>query len=178
MAGARKVSEFMNELADREAIRDMLLRYARASDRCDEDLLRSVYWPDAKDDHLVFSGNPEEFIAWSIPIMRAMRYNMHMIANMLITIDGEEAEAETYFQGYHSTIDAEGARRDVLAAGRYIDTLHKRDDEWRIFRRFCVVDWFREFPDSADWEKGPFGMQVTRGDLKPEDISYRLFKRL
>ena len=46
------VSQFRDELADREAIRDCLYRYARGMDRCDEEMLRSAYWEDALDDHL------------------------------------------------------------------------------------------------------------------------------
>jgi hypothetical protein len=43
------VSQLRNVLADREAIRDCLFRYARAIGRLDEDLLRSAYWPVAVD---------------------------------------------------------------------------------------------------------------------------------
>jgi hypothetical protein len=45
------VSHFQDQLADRKAIRHCLLRYARGVDRIDEDLLRSVYWEDATDEH-------------------------------------------------------------------------------------------------------------------------------
>ena len=167
----RTVTETRAELADREAIRDVLLRYCRASDRCDEALLRSVYWPDAQDDHLDFSGGVEEFIAWSMPILRAMRYNSHMIGNILMVIDGDRADVETYYQGYHS-VEQDGGRRDVVAGGRYLDNFEKRNDEWRILRRLVTVDWFRDYPDTGDWERGPFGMQVVRGDLGPADQSY------
>jgi len=37
------VSQFREELADREAIRDCLFRYSRRIDRCDEDMLCSAY---------------------------------------------------------------------------------------------------------------------------------------
>lgn len=172
---ARKVSEFIAELADREAIRDTLTRYCRASDRADEAMLRSVYWPDAHDDHMEFSGNTEEFVAYCMPILSAMRFNMHKLGNILIVIDGNRAEVESYFQGYHSVPDETGARHDVFAGGRYLDTFEKRDDEWRILKRFVTVEWFRDLPDTGDWEAGPFGMgdKVTRGDLAPDDISYR-----
>ncbi len=171
----KPLSEIKDELADREAIRDVLMRYCRASDRADEEMLRSVYWPDAHDDHLEFSGSVEEFIAYSIPILRAMRYNMHMIGNVLICIVGEKADVETYFQGYHS-IEQDGLRRDVFAAGRYLDNFERRGQEWRILKRFVTVDWFREYADTGDWARGPFGMQVVRGDLKPADKSYELLK--
>lgn len=169
------VSKFRDELADREAIRDVLAKYCRASDRADADLLRSTYWPDAYDEHLEFSGGVEEFISYCIPILQTMRHSMHMIGNILIVIKDNQAEVETYFQGYHS-IPQDGVRHDVFAAGRYLDTFEKRNDEWRILKRFVTVDWFREYPDTGDWEKGPFGMQVTRGDLKPSDKSYNFFK--
>ena len=51
-----EVSQLLAELADREAIRDCLHRYCRGVDRCDEDMLRSAYWEDAHDDHVVFAG--------------------------------------------------------------------------------------------------------------------------
>jgi len=44
---SKTVAAFGLELADREAIRDCLTRYARANDRCDEALRASVFWPDA-----------------------------------------------------------------------------------------------------------------------------------
>lgn len=173
----KTVSQIRDELADREAIRDVILRYCRASDRADADLLRTVYWPDAHDDHLEFSGDTEAFIAYSIPVLTAMRYNMHKVGNMLIAIDGNRAEAESYFHAYHS-IEHEGVRRDAFSGGRYLDIFEKRDDEWRIIRRFVTVEWFRDMPDTGDWETGPFGMKVVRGDLKPADKSYDFFTLL
>ena len=32
--------------------------------------------------------------------------------------------------------------------------------------------------EHGDWEKGPFGMQVVRGDMKPDDKSYVLLTLL
>lgn len=171
----QSVSKFRDELADREAIRDVLVRYCRASDRADAEMLRSIYWPDAHDEHLEFSGGVEAFISYCMPILQAMRHSMHMIGNILIVIKDNQAEVETYFHGYHS-IPQDGARHDVFAAGRYLDLFEKRGDEWRILKRFVTVDWFREYPDTGDWEKGPFGMKATRGDLKPADKSYDFFK--
>ena len=85
----RTVSQFRDELADREAIRDCLYRYSRGVDRCDEEVLRSAYWEDAFDDHVLFSGTREPFIAWVLPALRAMEQSMHMIGNILIRLHGE-----------------------------------------------------------------------------------------
>lgn len=175
---SKTVSQIREELADREAIRDVMMRYCRGIDRLDVDLIRSAYWPDAHDDHLEFSGNIEEFIEYCEPILGGMRYSQHLIGNMLIEIDGDRAEVESYFQGYHSVPDEAGNRHDHVAAGRYLDVFEKRNDEWRILKRFVVTDWFRDYPDTADWEVGPFGMQVERGDQKPNDKSFRFFDSL
>ena len=167
-------TRILAELADREAIRECLCRYARGVDRLDADMLRSAYWPDAVDQHLAFKGNAEEFIAWSFPIMGTMDQTMHMIGNVLMTIRGAIADVESYFYGYHRIATPEG-RKDVIGAGRYLDKLEKRGDEWRIKERLVLTDWFREYPDSADWEAGMMGMvgeTMPMGRRKPEDPGY------
>lgn len=172
----KTVSEIQQELADREAIRDVVLRYCRASDRVDEKLLRSVYWPDAQDDHLEFSGGVDEFVDYCVPILTAMRYNMHTVGNIFIVINGDQADVESYFIGYHSVPDENGTRRDSFSGGRYIDNFEKRGDEWRIKKRLVTVEWFREMDDTQYHDKGPFGMSVPRGDVGAADISFELLK--
>lgn len=166
-------SRIAAELADREAIRECLYRYSRGVDRLDADMLRSAYWPEAIDNHLEFRGNVEEFIAWSFPVMGAMDQTMHMIGNVLIAIDADKADVESYFYGYHR-VTMEGTKRDVIGAGRYLDKFERRDDEWRIIERLVMTDWFREYPDSADWEAGLLGLKIDIGRRYPEDQSYSL----
>jgi len=172
----RTVAQIRDELADREAIRDVLLRYCRASDRVDEEMLRSVYWEDAEDQHLEFSGDREAFIAYCVPILTNMRFNQHTIGNMLIVIVGDQADAETYFMGYHSIPLEDGTRMDSFSGGRYLDNFEKRGDEWRIKKRLVTVEWFRELPDTQYGDTGPFGMKVPRGDVGEADISNRIFR--
>ena len=171
-----KVSQFKDELADREAIRDCLFRYARGVDRCDVEMLRSAYWEDATDEHLAFKGTREELIAWMMPIVGSMDQSMHMFGNILIRIDGDTAHAESYFYGFHRIRGEDGVPRDSIAGGRYLDRFEKRDDEWRIADRVVMTDWFRDYPDSADWARGPFGMQVEPGGRYPQDRSYGFLK--
>jgi len=164
------VSQFRNELADREAIRDCLYRYSRGVDRCDEEMLRSVYWEDAFDDHVLFAGTREELIAWVIPALRAMQQSMHTIGNVLIRIHGDTADVESYYHGYHRIHDGTKLL-DSIQSGRYLDHFARRNDEWRILRRHVIVDWFRD-QDPADWEKGPLGRKIPLGGRHPADISY------
>lgn len=166
------VSQIRDELADREAIRDCLYRYARGIDRLDEELLRSAYWPDAIDDHMAFTGTRDEFIAWVIPGMRGgMDQTQHIIANILIRLEGDTAAVESYYYGFHRVRGKRGVR-DKIGAGRYLDRFERRGDEWKIARRVVVTDWYREYPDSADLERGAFGMKVAPGRRHPDDQSY------
>ncbi len=166
------VSKILEELADREAIRECLYRYSRGVDRLDADMVRSAYWPDVVDTHLDFTGNAEEFIAWSFAAMRTMDQTQHLIANVLMTIRGSSADVESYFYGFHR-INGPDGKFDVIGAGRYVDRLEKRGDEWRIAERLVVTDWFRQYPDSADWSKGMLGMMIEPGGRFPDDESYK-----
>lgn len=171
-------SRLLAELTDREAIRDCLYRYARGIDRCDEELLRSAYWEDAIDDHLEFSGTREEFLAYALPGLRSMDQRQHIIANVLIRIDGAAADVESYFYGYQRMRMPDGKPRDFIGAGRYLDRFEMRDDEWRIARRMVMTDWFREYEDSADWGAGFVGLRVEPGLQCPHDRSYALLPGL
>jgi len=168
----RTVSQFREELADREAIRDCLYRYARGTDRCDEELLRSAYWEDAQDEHLEFKGTREEYLAYALPGLRSMDQRHHIIANVLIRLDGARADVESYFYGYQRLRGPDGQPRDYVGAGRYLDKFERRDDEWRIANRVVMTDWFREYDDSADWAKGFVGLRVDPGGQFPDDRSY------
>ncbi len=165
-------SQLLSEMVDREAIRDCMYRYARGIDRLDEQLLRSAYWPDAVDSHLMFKGTVDELIKWSFPLMRQMDRNQHIIGNIYIVLNGSSAAVESYFYGIQrARID--GVARDILASGRYLDKFERRQGEWRVKDRLVVTDWFREYPDSADWSRGPFGVaDAATGFPCPEDPSY------
>jgi hypothetical protein len=126
----RTVSQIRDEMADREAIRDCLYRYSRAVDRGDAELLGSVYWPGAMDDHTGFSGTAEQFIEWALPRLMQMEQNMHLIGNILIVLDGDKAKVESYLWSV-SVLPGENPRQ-VFVCGRYLDRFEKRNDEWRV----------------------------------------------
>jgi hypothetical protein len=165
----------VQELLDREAIRDCLMRYAHAVDRGDEAMLRDVYWPDATDDHGIVIGSAADFIAWVIPFRRATRRSLHMIANIMIRLDGAVARVESYFLALHTFDDPQGVPYDLSLAGRYLDRMEKRDGAWRIQARSVAFDWYRQYPDSREWSEGPVGPNGRYGTLGREDPVYRLF---
>jgi len=129
----------VTELADRQAIRDVLMAYSRGIDRLDRELLISLYHEDAIDDHGVFVGTREEFADWAIAMHTATHLShQHCIFNVTCDLDGNVAHTETYymFVGMNRT-----GTPMAMSGGRYIDRLEKRDGRWAIAARVCVRDW-------------------------------------
>jgi len=59
----------VQELVDRQKIYEVLTTYCRALDRCDVELMKTVYWEDRRDEHGVFDGNAQqfaEFMDWNL----------------------------------------------------------------------------------------------------------------
>ncbi len=160
---------------DRIAIEDVLARYCHGVDRGDVEILRNAYWPDATDDHVFIRGGRDQVVEWIMETVRAQEQAMHAISNILIRIDGNEARVETYYNSYHRIRGKSGAPKDVTMAGRYLDRMEKRDGEWRIAERKVVMDWWRNYSDSADWERGLFGAKIEVGKRREADPSAALF---
>jgi len=162
-------------LLDRAAIHDCLMRYCHAVDRCDAELLRGVYWPDATDDHIFWRGNAEAFVEFCMPILKSRDQTMHNLGNILMRIDGSDARVESYFHAYERLCRKDGTSNDVVMCGRYLDRMEKRGQEWRIADRKVVLDWWRIYTDSADWKRGLFGTHFNvgqRGDADPSAVLF------
>jgi SnoaL-like domain len=174
----RKVSEFATELADREAIRDCLMRFSRAIDRIDVALGSNLYWPEGTDDHgSLFRGSWSEYFAFAEKLLSGMEATQHFIGNILIEIDGNEASVESYVLAYHG-LTSNGCKTNYIGGARYLDKLHKRDDEWRVLNRVLVIDWMKNIPDDPRWTSDLVGGHFIAGARKPDDKSMRHFKRL
>jgi hypothetical protein len=165
----------LQALLDRLAIEDCLARYCHAIDRCDAELLRSVYWPGAIDDHVFWRGEAEAFVEYCMPILKSRDQTMHSLSNILIRIEGSEARVQSYFQAYERAHRKDGTPNDITMFGRYLDRMEKRGGEWRIAARKVVLDWWRIWDDSADWQRGLFGKQVEVGRRGAADPSAALF---
>ena len=159
-------------LLDREKIRDCLYRYSQGADRCDTEMMKSAYWPDATDTHGAFDGNAMDFVDRTIPFIRSMEQVSHLLGNILIRIEGTTAKVESYLHAFHSLKGEAGEPYDIVLGARFLDRMEKRDDEWRISKRIVVCDWVREYPDAGDLKKGMFGQQVPIGGRVPEDHVY------
>jgi hypothetical protein len=155
-------------LLDKQQIHEVMMRYCRAVDRVDEELLRSVYHPDAIDNHGLFNGSAADFVPWCINQLReAYTATQHFIGNELIEVRGDRAFCEFYFVAYHR-YERKGEPRQMAAGGRYVDRFERRVGEWRIAERTVVVDWQR-----VDRVYEPDAGMLTMGQRSREDLSYR-----
>ena len=169
-----KTTQYVRELADREAIRECLFRYSRAIDRRDRPLLDSVFWPDAVTDYGFFAGPVREMVDWAFEALATMDQTMHSMTNMLIDIELPVAKVETYYVAYHRRTGPDGLAVDQTLGGRYLDRMEKRDDDWRIADRHMVIDWMTENPASGDWAMRLPGV-AFRTNMIPDDPSCRFF---
>lgn len=169
-------SSAIEQLLDREAIRECMYRYCRGIDRCDEAALRSAYWEDATDRHGPYSGSATGFIDWALNKLKASERSIHIVSNLSITLHGDWAAVESYFQALQRDADAAKVQRETFLAGRYVDRFEKRGDEWRIARRVVVYDWIRPLGTPQGTESERFGPRVPNGARYPEDPVYALLR--
>lgn len=129
----------VQDLADRQAIRDLMITYCRGVDRFDRALLESVYHPDAIDDHGLIVAGPREFAEWVIAFHGQFQHRtQHIVTNHSCEIDGDTAHAETYWM--LAAMNREGPPLS-FGGGRYLDRIERREGRWAIAARKCVIDW-------------------------------------
>jgi hypothetical protein len=167
---------WLDRVIARHQIDDVLGRYCQAIDRCDVEKLKSVYWPDAHDEHGgLFKGNAWEFADWVIPALKGMTRTMHLIANCVVEFDDDRhARGETYVVAYHD-VPGEAAPVIAVAGGRYLDRFERRGDEWRIGERIYVIDWNQNHLTTEQWGTWLYGQLQRRGGRYPDDPAFPLF---
>jgi hypothetical protein len=139
MMDMEQISAALRRLEDRRAIEDVLVRYCRAVDRLDRELLLSCYHPDAIDDHGIFLGNPRQFADWAFSLHQKYQHvTQHTIGNITCELDGDLAHTETYYM--YAGMNRQGTPLTVCG-GRYIDRFERRQDRWAIADRMSILEW-------------------------------------
>jgi hypothetical protein len=137
-------------LLDKEAIRDVVLRYCRGVDRADAELITSAYHPDAVDEHGAGRYTGETVGAGIVELTSSSRVTMHHVTNQLIELLGpDRAASETYFTVWQ-TLDRGGEEHTLHALGRYVDRMERRAGEWRIAHRLVIVEFTRLLPPEGE----------------------------
>jgi hypothetical protein len=157
----------LQRLADEAEIRALSATYARGLDRHDRDLVRSVFSEDATTHYGAFRGGPDEMADMAMLALSAYRATQHLLGQILLTIDGDTAVGEVYFQAFHQHAAEDF---DRFISGRYVDRYARTADGWRMTHRTEVVDWTRTEPTANQYfTKRP---ETVRGKRDHTDLSY------
>lgn len=164
------MSEYtLQRLADEAELRALSATYTRGLDRHDRDFVRSVFTDDATTHYGAFRGGPDEMADMAMLALSKYVATQHFLGQINLTIDGDTAEGEVYFQAFHQHA-TEGFDRFIC--GRYIDRYRRTADGWRMTHRTEVVDWTRTEPTADDYfTKRP---ETVRGTRDRSDLSYRI----
>lgn len=183
--------QMLTELLDKQSISDVIMTYARAIDRLDETMLRSVFHPDSQHAHGFEGpssdpslpsepGEPGDFVAFALGVLNTHRHTHHQLGNIFIELEDDNAYAETYFTAYHrmrakgdpkAAEHAWDTEMDFWVGGRYLDRFQKRDGVWKISHRTGLTDWMRtEPPASQGLVDVPESLAGHRGE---KDLVYR-----
>lgn len=144
-------------LADRIAIQDLVVKYAKARDTTDPDLYRQIFAVDAvialangkvmsKDlaeilakvssDQVRFNPGRNPDGPASYGIMR------HEVSNVSVTIDGDSARSDYYVDTLAYNVAEK--RPEIISAARNEDEYRRRDGRWWITRSTLIFGWENE----------------------------------
>ena len=131
-------------LVDRQEIHDCLLRFCKGMDRFDRDLYLSAFHADAEMAAGPYVGDVPGCWDWAMPMHRdGQVLTHHLLLNHHVEIEGDTAHSECYYQfvARNHPWEQGGEETVLLAGGRYIDRLERRDGEWRIALRTNLIEW-------------------------------------
>ncbi|MFB0873171.1 nuclear transport factor 2 family protein [Sphingobium sp. sgz301303] len=138
----------VRDLVARREIVKAVHAYMRGQDRLDRDLQLCAFHPDADVDCGLMRGGPEAYTDFAQGFLADLHGSQHVIGqiDLEVDIDAGTAKGEVYFFAWHRTRDADGAEKDLMMAGRYVDDYACRDGRWAIQRRRELIDWARHDP--------------------------------
>lgn len=164
----------LQELLDKDAIRELVLLYSRGVDRKDGSLLRDLYTKDATDSHGdTFDGPADDYCSFLQNSFPHMPYSGHHVCNHLISVDGDEGHGEVYALAYHLIPAAYGSCTEDFMAVRYIDNYRREHDgRWRFSKRVVTYDFRirRPFGDKN-------GLNAWPSDPSYQLLPHALFQR-
>lgn len=136
----------IEEIRDRAAIQDLLIRYAAAIDSEEWELLDSVFLPDAEIDYTTsggIKGRYPEVRAWLEKVLPSFEVKQHLLANTTLQLEGDRATSRTYFYNPMGAPGPDGAVQLFFVGGYYNDELVRTSEGWRIARRFEEQAWLQ-----------------------------------
>lgn len=151
---------------DRQEILDLISKYCRAIDRADYVAVREIYATDGVDHHTGFSGPADKFVEWLKLRTAVFTGTMHILGTHLANVDGDTAVAETYGTAHHWGEPSDDPSINFTSGFRYLDTLRRDTEGWRIVTRHAVREWTKSDAGLLQPPEGP-GFRGVRGSSDP-----------
>jgi hypothetical protein len=129
----------LQELSDRLEINDLLIRYTRAIDTRDFELLDSCFLPDAAVDYTTsggIKGRYPEVRSWLEKALAPFPAMMHFVGNGTVELDGDQARTRTYVVNPMGVPKDGGVHHAFTVYAHYVDKLVRTPEGWRIAERF------------------------------------------
>jgi SnoaL-like domain len=170
MSDSRTREQRIQEMLDHHDIRTLLSTYCHACDRGDGAMMSGVYAPVSWDDHGLYKGSGQGFTR---SVMQRFADDearcVHLLGQALIRVSGDQAGAESYFLATILDRDSKGAEQVTLLGGRYVDSLERLENGWKIKSRVVIRDWSRRLDGKTD----PLANDnFAEGRLSGDDLSY------
>jgi hypothetical protein len=144
------MEQALQELLDRKACEDVLMRYGRTLDWLDSDGQESCFWPDAEIDYGFFEGSGTDWVPTVMAVEQGAPRRWHVSTGVMVQVKGGSAKSECYGLTVSSAENDQGELVDFMFGGRYLDELEKRDGQWRISKRCYIADWLHRFPNGLE----------------------------
>jgi hypothetical protein len=162
--------DLLRELADRQAITDLIYRYCRAMDRIDRELGYTIWHEDGTADYGegVYQGSGRGFIDFVCEQHRGALIHAHQVTNIITELDGALAASESYVVS-DLRAERDGKVKQITTWGRYLDQWSRRDGRWALDRRVAI----RDFSEVRDASPMPL---AERGKRDRSDPSYAILR--
>lgn len=137
----------VEELSDQYEIEQLMYTYATGIDTADYDLVDSIFTPDGEIDYGGIGGPrgrwQPDVRSWSEQSLEAFPVRKHYITNVVVTFapDRRSATSVTYWRSPMGFARADGSIHLFEPGGRYLDSLVRTDNGWRIALRTTSQDW-------------------------------------
>lgn len=128
----------LQELSDRLEINDLLVRYTKAIDEKNWDLLDRVFTADATIDYSSsggVAGPLPEVKRWLERGLAAFPETLHLIGNSEVELEGDRARAKTAVYNPMFFAKPQGGRHHFAVGAYYLDELVRTPEGWRIASR-------------------------------------------
>lgn len=162
----------IEKLLVKERLHELEVAYCRGIDRRDPDLIRSIYFEDAIEDHGdAWQGTGYQWVDYIFSsYLLQFEVTCHYLLNEWYKVDGDKAEGETHRVSYHRRPD--GA--ETTAAARTFNRYECRNGVWRISYRGVSRDWMKETQAAPTDPKQPKHLMIPTSIPGPTDMAYRV----